>query len=78
VISTGRLHIHVRPWRNFLIASSKDSQEGGTVVFRPAKSDKPPQLIASIKIDEWELLARGNLCRAPRAYWSGQGEPPVD
>ena len=59
-------------------ATDYASEEGETFVFRPAPDGKPPQLIATIKIGEWDLLARGNLCCAPRAYWSGKGEPPVD
>ena len=35
--------------------------------FGPSADGKPPQLIVAIKIGEWDLLARGNLCCAPRA-----------
>ena len=27
---------------------------------------------------EAKMRRDGNLCCAPRAYWRGQGEPPVD
>ena len=59
-------------------ATDYASEESETFVFRPSVGDQPPELIATIKIGEWDLLARGNLCCAPRAYWSGKGEPPVD
>lgn len=59
-------------------AANYASEESETFVFRPSVDDKPPELIVTIKIGEWDLLARGNLCCAPRAYWSGKGEPPVD
>ena len=59
-------------------ATDYDSVESETFVFRPAAPDQPPQLVASIKIGDWPLLATGALCCAPRAYWKGKGEPPVD
>ena len=59
-------------------ATDYASEESETFVFRPAPDGKPPELIATIKIGEWDLLARGNLCCAPRAYWRGKGESPVD
>ncbi len=59
-------------------ATDYDSEESETFVFRPATPDKPPQLVASIKINDWALLASGAPCCAPRAYWKGNGEPPVD
>ncbi|MFN0159995.1 MAG: hypothetical protein ACKVQQ_02125 [Burkholderiales bacterium] len=59
-------------------ATDYDSVESETFVFRPAAPDKPPILVASIKIADWDLLARGEACCAPRAYWRGTGAPPVD
>ena len=59
-------------------ATDYDSEESETFVFRPAPGGQPPELIATIKIGDWEKLARGEMCCAPRAFWSGQGEPPVD
>ena len=59
-------------------ATDYDSEESETFVFRPAPAGGPPELIATIKIGDWEKLARGEMCCAPRAFWSGQGEPPVD
>ena len=59
-------------------ATDYDSVESETFVFSPATGDKPPILLASIKIADWERLARGEACCAPRAYWRGTGAPPVD
>ena len=59
-------------------ATDYDSVESETFVFSPAQGDKPPLLVASIKIADWALLANGDACCAPRAYWRGKGEPPVD
>ena len=59
-------------------ATDYDSVESETFVFRPAKDDRPPELIASIKMSDWALMARGEACCAPRNYWRGQGEPPVE
>ncbi len=59
-------------------ATDYDSIESETFVFLPAAGDKPPILVASIKIADWALLARGDACCAPRAYWRGTGAPPVD
>ncbi len=59
-------------------ATDYDSVESETFVFRPAKADQPPELIASIKMSDWALMARGEACCAPRNYWRGKGEPPVD
>lgn len=59
-------------------ATDYDSVESETFVFRPTAGDQPPQLVASIKMSDWALLAHGADCCAPRAYWSGKGEPPVD
>ena len=59
-------------------ATDYASEESETFVFRPVAGDLPPQLIATIKIGEWERMALGNLCCAPRGYWRGKGEPPVD
>lgn len=59
-------------------ATDYDSVESETFVFRPAAADQPPILVASIKIGDWALLARGEACCAPRAYWRGTGAPPVD
>lgn len=59
-------------------ATDYDSVESETFVFRPAPDGKPPQLIAAIRIEDWPRLARGEACCAPRAFWRGQGEPPVD
>ena len=56
-------------------ATDYDSVESETFVFRPAAADKPPILVASIKIVDWALLARGEACCAPRAYWRGTGAP---
>lgn len=59
-------------------ATDYDSVESETFIFRAAQADKPPELIASIKMSDWAVLARGEACCAPRAYWRGKGEPPVD
>jgi len=58
-------------------ATDYDSVESETFVFSPAVGDKPPILVASIKIADWALLTRGEPCCAPRAYWRGTGAPPV-
>ena len=44
----------------------------------PAADDQTPILLASIKITDWEALARSESCRAPRACWRGPGEPPTE
>lgn len=59
-------------------ATDYDSVESETFIFRPAAPDKPPTLLASIKMEDWALLARGEACCAPRAFWRGTGAPPVD
>ena len=59
-------------------ATDYDSVESETFVFSPAEGDKPPILVASIKIADWAVLARGEPCCAPRAYWRGTGAPQVD
>ncbi len=59
-------------------ATDYDSVESETFIFRPAAADKPPVLVASIKIADWARLARAEACCAPRAYWRGTGAPPVD
>ncbi len=59
-------------------ATDYDSEESETFVFRPAVDGKPPILVASIKMTDWEALARGESCCAPRAYWRGSGEPPTE
>lgn len=59
-------------------ATDYDSEESETFVFRPAAPGQPPQLVASVKISDWALLAGGAPCCAPRPYWKGTGEPPVD
>lgn len=59
-------------------ATDYDSVESETFVFRPAPDGQPPQLLAAIRIEDWEKLARGESCCAPRPYWRGKGEPPVD
>lgn len=59
-------------------ATDYDSVESETFVFRPSPDGQPPQLLAAIRIEDWEKLARGESCCAPRPYWRGKGEPPVD
>lgn len=59
-------------------ATDYDSVESETFVFKAALDGKPPQLVAAIRIEDWAKLARGEPCCAPRAYWSGKGNPPVD
>lgn len=59
-------------------ATGYDSVESETFVFRPATADKRAILVASIKMADWALLARGEVCCAPRALWRGTGAPQVD
>lgn len=59
-------------------ATDYDSVESETFVFQPAPEGQPPRLVAAIKIEDWEKIARGEPCCAPRPYWRGKGEPPVD
>jgi len=59
-------------------ATDYDSVESETFVFKAAPDGKPPQLVAAIRIEDWAKLARGEPCCAPRAYWQGKGDPPVD
>ncbi len=50
-------------------ATDYDSIESETFVFRPGS---PPQLLASIRMEDWARLARGSgTCCAPRAFWRG-------
>ena len=51
-------------------------KDGYIVYFRHTKT--PPELIAAIRIEDWPKLARGESCCAPRAYWQGEGDLPVD
>jgi hypothetical protein len=59
-------------------ATDYHSVESETFVFRPAAGGKPPRLLASIKMNDWSALARGEPCCAPRALWRGVGAPQVD
>jgi hypothetical protein len=56
-------------------ATDYDSVESETFVFRPNPGGAP-QLLAAIKMAEWEALAAGRACCAPRPFWSGKGVPP--
>lgn len=59
-------------------ATDYDSVESEAFVFKAAAEGRPPELVAAIRIEDWEKLVKGEPCCAPRAYWSGQGDPPVD
>ena len=51
-------------------------RRGGYIVyFRHTKT--PPELIAD-PLEDWPKLPRGEPCCAPRAYWQGEGDLPVD
>jgi hypothetical protein len=55
-------------------ATDFDSIESETFVFRPAKAGRA-QLVASIRMEEWDDLLAGRACCAPRAFWVGK--PPA-
>ena len=59
------------------MATDYDSVEAETFVFRPGGA-KGAELVASIRMEDWPRLAAGQPCCAPRAFWSGQGTPPVE
>jgi phosphohistidine phosphatase SixA len=58
-------------------ATDYDSVEAETFVFRPAGADGAV-LVAALKMEDWERLAAGLPCCAPRSFWSGKGTPPVE
>lgn len=58
-------------------ATDYDSIEAELFVFRPGAATGAA-LIASLKMDDWPLLAAGKPCCAPRSYWGGKGIPPVE
>lgn len=55
-------------------ATDFDSVESETFVFRPMQ-DGRAQLVAAIRMEEWEALAAGRPCCAPRPFWTGK--PPA-
>ncbi len=57
-------------------ATDYDSVEAELFVFRPGPGGAT--LVATVKMDEWESLAAGRPCCAPRGPWSGKGTPPVE
>lgn len=57
-------------------ATNYDSVESETFVFRPMGPGVPAQLVASIRMDEWDTLIGGGPCCAPRHYWDGRSSPP--
>jgi len=59
------------------MATDYDSVESETFIFRPG-GPKGAELVAAVKMHEWELLAAGKPCCAPREFWSGKGTPPVE
>lgn len=58
------------------MATDYDSVESETFIFKPGAGGAT--LIAAVKMHEWELLAAGKPCCAPRDFWSGKGTPPVE
>lgn len=59
------------------MATDYDSAESELFVFRPG-GPKGATLVATVKMHEWEALAAGRPCCAPREFWSGQGTPPTE
>ncbi len=55
-------------------ATDFDSVESETFVFRPTREGRA-QLVAAIRMEEWEDLLAGRACCAPRPYWTGK--PPA-
>ncbi len=58
------------------MATDYDSVEAELFVFKPGS--KGAELVATVKMHEWESLAAGKPCCAPREFWSGEGTPPVE
>ena len=58
------------------MATDYDSVESETFIFKPGAGGAT--LVAAVKMHEWELLAAGKPCCAPRDFWSGKGTPPVE
>lgn len=58
------------------MATDYDSVEAELFVFKPGPEGA--ELVATVKMDEWEALAAGKPCCAPREFWSGEGTPPVE
>jgi hypothetical protein len=56
-------------------ATDYDSVESETFVFRPVPGGRA-ELVAAIRMEEWDDLAAGRPCCAPRGFWSGKGVPP--
>lgn len=59
------------------MATDYDSVEAETFVFRPGGATGP-ELVASLRMEDWARLAAGQPCCAPRGFWSGQGTPPAE
>ncbi|MSQ73934.1 MAG: hypothetical protein EXR27_22095 [Betaproteobacteria bacterium] len=57
-------------------ATDFDSAESETFVFRPVAGAERAQLVASIRMDEWELIFAGRPCCSPRPFWTGTNAPP--
>jgi len=58
-------------------ATDYDSVESELFVFRPGGTGGA-ELIASVKMPDWDALEAGKPCCAPRDFWSGKGTPPVE
>jgi hypothetical protein len=56
-------------------ATDFDSVESETFVFRPVPGGRA-ELVAAIRMEEWDDLVAGRPCCAPRPYWRGAGVPP--
>jgi hypothetical protein len=55
-------------------ATDFDSVESETFVFRPTGNGRA-QLVAAIRMAEWDDLLAGRACCAPRPWWTGK--PPA-
>jgi hypothetical protein len=56
-------------------ATDYDSVESETFVFRPVPGGRA-QLVAAIRVEEWDDLVAGRPCCAPRSFWRGKDAPP--
>jgi hypothetical protein len=56
-------------------ATDFDSVESETFVFRPVPGGRA-ELVAAIRMEEWDDLVAGRPCCAPRPFWRGKDAPP--
>lgn len=57
-------------------ATDYDSGESETFVFQPTPGQGRARLVASIRMEKWDLIAASKPCCAPRGFWGGANVPP--